>query len=100
MRLLLAAVSALLLLGLAAGGFVFLLERYERHHREAVLAEVTIDATGHIRIDGQYVGFDQLRTLWREQAFRTRHCGRWRLEVHPNAPAGLGHAVGALIDCR
>ena len=100
MRFVLAAVSALLVLGLAVGGFLFLFERYERHHREAVLAEVTIDAAGQIRIDGQSIGFDQLRALWRDQRFRAQHCGRWRLEVHPNAPAGLGHAVSAMMDCR
>ena len=100
MRLLLAAVSALLVLGVAAGGFVFLLEHYERHHREAVLAQVTIDSAGQIRIDGQSIGFERLRGLWREQAFRARHCDRWRLEVHPNAPAGLGPSVSTLIACR
>lgn len=100
MRLLLAAGSALLILGLAAGGFMLLFERYERHHREAVLAQVAIDSAGQIRIDGQSIGFDQLRALWSEPAFRTQHCGRWRLDVHPHAPAGLGRAVGALIDCR
>lgn len=99
-RLLLSAASALLLLGLLVGGFLFLLERYERHHREAVLAEVTIDAAGHIRVDGQSIGLAQLRSAFRDQAFRAQHCGRWRLEVHPEAPAGLGHAVGAVIDCR
>ncbi|MCC5887465.1 MAG: hypothetical protein JJT88_13615 [Gammaproteobacteria bacterium] len=100
MRFLLAAVSALVVMGLTIGGFLFLLDRYERHHREAVLAEVTIDAAGQIRIDGQSIGFEQLRSVWRDRAFRLQHCGRWRLEVHPDAPAGLGHAVAAVIECR
>jgi hypothetical protein len=99
-RLLLAAVSALLVLGLMAGGFLYLLDSYHRHHSEAVLAEVTIDAAGHIRIDGQSIGLDQFYELWREQAFRAQHCGRWRLQVHPDAPAGLGRTVAAMIDCR
>ena len=100
MRLLLAAVSALLVLGLAAGVFTFLLDSYERRHRNVVTAQVTIDSAGRIRIDGQAIGFDELRARWREQSFRARHCRRWRLEAHPNASAVLGHAVGALIDCR
>lgn len=100
MRFLLAAVSAFLLLGLAAGGFLYLIDRYEQQHRDAILAEVTIDAAGHIRIDGQSIGWDQLRAVWRERDFRARHCGRWRLQVHPDAPSGLGQAVSRLIECR
>lgn len=100
MRLLLAAASALLLLGLATSGFLWLLDSYERHHSETVLAELSIDAAGQIRVDGQHVGFEALRARWRDRAFHAQHCGRWRLEVHPNAPAPLGAAVAALIDCR
>lgn len=100
MRFLLAAASALVVLVLAVGGFLFLLDGYQRHHREAALAEVTIDAAGQIRIDGQSIGFDQLSAVWRDRSFQRRHCGRWRLEVHPDAPAGLGPAVAAMIECR
>jgi len=99
-RLLLAGSSAILILLLAAGGFIYLLDRYSRHHETSVTAVVTLDAAGQIRIDGQPIGFEVFRAAWEDQAFRAEHCGRWRFERLPGAPRGRGDAIAAIIECR
>lgn len=100
MRVLLAACSAFLLLGLLGGSFVFLLNSYSRYHSESVSAVVTLESSGQIRIDGQPVSFDQFRAMWRDPAFRAQHCGRWRLDRHPGAPVARGETLAGIIACR
>ncbi|TVS16925.1 MAG: hypothetical protein EA417_07950 [Gammaproteobacteria bacterium] len=100
MRVLLAACSAFLLLGLFAGTFIFLVNSYSRYHAEAVTAVVTLESGGQIRIDGQPVSFDQFRSMWRDPAFQARHCGRWRLDRQPGAPVVRGETLATIIACR
>lgn len=100
MRPLLAALSALIAVAALSAGFYGLLTVYQRHHEASAEAEVTLDRDGLIRVDGQPIALTHLQGLFQDRQFRAQHCGRWRLEPLPGAPADRVATVRALLACR
>ena len=116
MRLLLAMTTAALVLAAAGVGFAVLLGRYQDLHSGEPLSAagseilaparvqmsrptIALDAFGQIRMAGEPLGFERFQRTWNDETFRRRNCDRWRLRIHPEAPASRVEQVTRLTAC-